>query len=682
MKKIYTLAVALLVGIAASYAQYYYIPKSGQNPGGLNKDGEYPVGGGLDASWTTLVTGPATGGSWTDVTIPFSFTFNNSQFTSAKVSNYGVVTFTASPSGTPIGNNAAIPHSSIPDNSILCWGLTVGSGDYIVTKAFGTAPNRQFWIQFNSCSEPGISGGYLYMSVVLEETTNNVYIVDQRASGNTTSLTVGLQLNSTTAVSVDGSPNYTAKATLDASPSDNSYYSFYQGVQPKNDVTVNKVILDKNLSAKKSPFDIACQVFNSGSDPITSVKFAYQIDQNPEVVTVVSGLNIAKFASGNIISTTKWAQATPSVNNVTVTIKEVNGASDPNPLDNMSSKQVNVWDDCAPRKTLFEGFTSSTCGPCVLGNVALAKVLDARPGMFTVVKYQMAFPGTGDPYVTDEGVTRAGFYKNTPMNPGIPRGFIDGKWDANTQGITTDLIDSFNSKACFISMNPTQTRTNNKFDFTVNYTPLKTMSTSDQYKMFFAIVERVTSNNVATNGETEFHWVMKKMLPDANGTALTMPAKNTQGTQNFTWTVPGSYRLPADGTAANRIKLTTENSVEELWDLVGVAWIQDITTGEVLQSEWTLPVGATLGTNEIIMGDAVMSIFPNPASKSFTVKLDKEINNAKVEIFNLTGQMVYTSEMGKSLEKEIDCNHLNNGIYMVNISNGQSSSTQKLIINR
>jgi hypothetical protein len=64
--------------------------------------------------------------------------------------------------------------------SVCVWGLQMKAGDNIISKTFGTAPNRQHWIQFNSCSEANLQSGWTYWSIVLEETSNKIYIVDQR----------------------------------------------------------------------------------------------------------------------------------------------------------------------------------------------------------------------------------------------------------------------------------------------------------------------------------------------------------------------------------------------------------------------------------------------------------------------------------------------------------------------
>ena len=53
----------LLASVAT--AQYYYVPYqgAGTNPAGLNTDGEFPVGGGLAATWTVLA-GPSAIPAW------------------------------------------------------------------------------------------------------------------------------------------------------------------------------------------------------------------------------------------------------------------------------------------------------------------------------------------------------------------------------------------------------------------------------------------------------------------------------------------------------------------------------------------------------------------------------------------------------------------------------------------
>ena len=136
MKRI-TLLMLLLAGLALNAQIYYQLPVGSGNPGGLNADDEYPVGGGLSATWTTILTGSNTAPAWsTNQTIPFSFQFNSTTETSYKVSSSGVLTFdVSSAASAPSYTNATLPNAGIPNKSVMVWGIQgIGSNDMIVTK--------------------------------------------------------------------------------------------------------------------------------------------------------------------------------------------------------------------------------------------------------------------------------------------------------------------------------------------------------------------------------------------------------------------------------------------------------------------------------------------------------------------------------------------------------------------
>ena len=84
MKKFYLLLIiAALLMCKHGNAQYYYIPfiNAGANPGGINNDGEYPVGGGIPPGWTNILAGGTAQGTYSPTqTIPFTFIFNFSLF--------------------------------------------------------------------------------------------------------------------------------------------------------------------------------------------------------------------------------------------------------------------------------------------------------------------------------------------------------------------------------------------------------------------------------------------------------------------------------------------------------------------------------------------------------------------------------------------------------------------------
>ena len=219
-KLLFILSFSLISNLI--FAQYYYIPNTNNpgNPGGLNSDPEYPNGSGMAAGWTTILAGNNTVPTWSQIqSIPFNFNFNGVQVNQYKVSSSGVLTFTTSAATIPSYSNSAIPNSTIPDNSIMAWGIQgTGQNDEIVTKNFGNSGNQQHWISFSSYT---YGNTWTYWSIVLEETTNKIYIVDQRTSGNV-QITAGIQINLSTAFEVSGSPSLASIASTNADDTDNN----------------------------------------------------------------------------------------------------------------------------------------------------------------------------------------------------------------------------------------------------------------------------------------------------------------------------------------------------------------------------------------------------------------------------------------------------------------------------
>jgi len=71
-----------------------------------------------------------------------------------------------------------------------------------------------------------------------------------------------------------------------------------------------------------------------------------------------------------------------------------------------------------------------------------------------------------------------------------------------------------------------------------------------------------------------------------------------------------------------------------------------------------------------------VSLVPNPASNYFTINA----NNAKVEIYSITGQLVKTFNEGELEDYQYDISDLNRGVYLVKATNDTNhSKTMKLI---
>ena len=655
-----------------AYAQtgYYIAPGSGAgNPGGLNGDAEYPPGGGLPTGWTTVLTGPQNEMWSANQSLPFAFKFNDQDVTSYKISANGVVTFDVATSITPSAVNADLPNAGIPNQSVCVWGVgATATSDFVVSKTFGTTGKRQHWIQYNSCSEANIGTGWIYASIVLEEGTNNIYIVDQRYNGTAASkISMGIQIDGSTAVKVSGTPAYAMKSVNDATTADNVFYSFIPGSQPADEAGIVSVTMANYISVNNAPFDITFNVQNGGSNAITSLDVEYTVDGGTAVSGKITGLNIASGASGTAVHPTKWS-GTVGSHTIAVKIVKVNGSDDTKVGNNNASKSLMVFDKAVDRKILNEVFTSSTCPPCTPGNINYNKVIDGRDKHSTI-KYQVNFPGTGDPYCTQEVRDRMTFYN---VNS-VPRMEIDGGWDNNANSFTTALYDEYQSKPSFIEITGSVSLTwKNTITLDVNVNPLLD-NASNNLKLHAAIVEGVTYANKKSNGETQFESVMKKMMTGSVGQVLTPLKKDTKVSKKIAYTFNGGYRLPLDGSVAQHINHLSENSVETWNDLAVVVFVQDATTKEILQSE-TFPI-ALVGTEAV---EQNLNLYPNPANNLFVVEAN-EMGNATVVVTDLQGKVVFNGNM-TSGALSMNVADWSAGVYMVSVNGNNKNLNSKMVV--
>lgn len=99
-------------------------------------------------------------------------------------------------------------------------------------------------------------------------------------------------------------------------------------------------------------------------------------------------------------------------------------------------------------------------------------------------------------------------------------------------------------------------------------------------------------------------------------------------------------------------------------------------------SEFNLALSEVDPTNIVNVHEvstADFSIYPNPASDVVKVNLKNETNNASVAIIDAAGRVVLTQELTAQFNS-IDVARLEQGIYMVRVTNGGSVSTAKVVV--
>jgi len=73
-----------------------------------------------------------------------------------------------------------------------------------------------------------------------------------------------------------------------------------------------------------------------------------------------------------------------------------------------------------------------------------------------------------------------------------------------------------------------------------------------------------------------------------------------------------------------------------------------------------------------------LTIYPNPVNSGKIFITTKSSLDKKVEIFNVLGKKVLETVI---TSKEVNVSHLEAGVYIIKIKEGEASATRKLIIN-
>ena len=693
MKKITTLMMCLFLASSFSFGQYYYVGGGTGNPGNLNTDSEFPLGSGLDASWTAILGPSITTPTWSpNQTIPFTFNFNGTPVTQYKVSSTGVLTFTTGAATVPSATNTALPSANIPDASVCLWGLqTLGTNDNIVIKTFGSAPNRQQWVFFTSHD---LGGGWSYWSIVLEETSNRIYIVDQRHSGTSAGVTAGVQINGTTASSVLTSPSLQPMAGGDATPLDNIYYEFIQGSQPAVDMELTSI---SNLPyAATGNLNITGVLTNLGANTVTSLTINYN-DGSGAVADNLTGLNILSGATYNFSHATPLAvvAGTNYALNVDVAI-----ASDANMANNTGTVNISGLTSVPTKTVVGEENTGTWCQYCPAGAVGLANmesesdfigiaVHDNDP--MEVSAYNTAsstlFPDfTGYPNGSVDRVT--GNYPSAAA-------FLAGH-NARKTVIVPCAVNSitaeYNSVTGMISVSTVA-------EFFGNVT--------GNYRLSCVIVQDNMSSTASTgwnqvnaysggggglafpagiNNGYNFDTGSNPALPadfggydhtarslssnDIFGDANSLPSNPTVGTHNYTFAdvdataMPGASDVAFDRANAHAVVMVIAPN------------------GQILNA-----AKATIDIPVSVQGVNVakfnLKAFPNPTNEVSTISFSlAEFATVSMEVYNNIGSLVYAENaktMNAGTQKiTFDGTNLSGGIYFVNLKVGEQIITKKI----
>lgn len=691
MKKI-LLSIVVVFAAMTAQAQYYYLPfvSAGHNPGSINSDAEYPVGGGLPAGWTTISLATNASPVWSaNQSIPFSFSFNGSPETQYKVSSSGILTFdVATGVAAPTYTRAALPSALIPDKSVCLWGLaSLGTNDYIVTKTFGSAPNRQHWIQFSSYGYGATASdgsNFTYWSIVLEETSNKIYLVDNRTGGftGTNQVSAGIQINSGSAYSVAGSPNLASTATTDATPADNTYYQFTQGVQPANSILFASVTPSAgsvpSYGLTGAVITIGGTITNLGSAAITSFDVRYT-----DGTTTWSDTKSCNVTAGNSYTFT---------HNTTYSIPNPNGhpltcwvelAGDIDHTDDTLATVITGAVFLPTHTVVIEEGTGTWCGWCPRGAVYMDSIRNVHPNDVNLVAVHNADPMTVTVY--DAGVSAA--------ISGYPSCLVDRKEVMDPSAIFAGFAAHQNDFGMAdISVTPT-INGNNLSVVTATHAAV---DIAGNYRLALVVTEDDVTGTGTTWDQHNYYSFQTNNLPLVGAGHDWQAEPNPVLAADMHYdhvarSISGSYLGQANSltlplTAGNTSNYTFNAALDPTWEhnqLIIIVMLINGTTGEVMNSASHSFVNG-MSTTPLVSGE--VNVFPTLVTdKTFVTMNLESYKGATINVTDMTGRLVSSDDLSHyysgSQQYILPTSNLNAGMYMVSIVTPNGTISNKIVKN-
>jgi serine protease AprX len=153
------------------------------------------------------------------------------------------------------------------------------------------------------------------------------------------------------------------------------------------------------------------------------------------------------------------------------------------------------------------------------------------------------------------------------------------------------------------------------------------------------------------------------------------------GEEYFPWALTKSFANPAaiqaDNNADNIEKIEIENAVEGDYQIVVTHKGNSLSSGS---QEYSL---IATGVNEGMSADdfdiASLAIYPNPANDKITINISEALDGALMTMYDLQGREVAKNILTLQ-NNTVDVQNLSSGIYLINVSKGGATKTQKIIV--
>lgn len=456
---------------------------------------------------------------------------------------------------------------------------------------------------------------------------------------------------------------------------------------PSQDVELSDVtpMAGESASYKLSNANVTLSgnIFNNGSDAITSYTIHYQQGTNNVVSDIITGVNIAPFTSAAFTATTPYTMPT-TVGNYPINMWiELTG--DNNAMNDSGKTTLTAVSFMPKKKILAEEGTGTWCGWCPRGHVFMDSIAHSstHADAFSLVAVH-----NNDPMVVAAYDSKLG-----DLIGGYPSMIIDRKDEVDPSELFT-IYDEQKDNFGFADITLTDIPVSG-FNFSVKASVKPAIDLAGDYRLAMVLTQDDVRGTGSGWGQANYYSSQSANQP-LKGSGLdwqqepsTVPAEKmhynhvARTIQPSPDGAPGS--LPTTMTAGTTYDYTFTTNIQPYWHRYNMHVIVMIirnADGQVLNTNNIL---MPLGMKDVDAGISEFMIFPNPAVNTAYVNFYlAQTSNVNVVVTDMMGRTIQSInkqnfEAGKH-RLNLDLTNTTNGIYNVSLQTDNGTISTRLSV--
>lgn len=443
------------------------------------------------------------------------------------------------------------------------------------------------------------------------------------------------------------------------------------------EIAPNGIAYAGGLVAANAPmgtnFDFYYAVENQGSAPLTSYTLNYTLNNGTPVTRNVSGINVAPFDF--YVDTVTISYPTAGDLAIGLEVSAPNGQTDPDPSDNTGTLQTTIFDPAtaAQRTSLLDHYTTAQCVNCPAAHERLHTAIVGYEDRIAWVAHHVGY-GTDDLTYSQDAQSSGmiGFYtggttfapgmmldRNSEIVPGSYNGIV------GSVGAIATLQSQFanaTSTPAFVTVelqNMSYNESSREVSFDVAGQFMQAVTGTVNVTVYIT-EDSIMGTQTGASGQYQHDHVLRTVVSDYWGDALTSTNANDTYSKHYTYTLPATWKN-------NKCRVIAFVNMHG----------SSFSNRQVLNATKSGFLTSSVGIENVKPAISV-KLWPNPVAEMAYIEAESSIRSYVV--VNALGQRVMGAEGINTGALELNVSNLAAGVYFVSVTTENGVSTERFSV--